>query len=230
MLVSSYGQGVATDLDSTRLRRQFDAEKKEEMKRFTEAVKEKWEDAVVSLKEEMTTLKEENTKLRSENNALREEAGNSPVPAPSPDASGDTVQVLRNEFVALMEAAAMGVEGGDGSVAQDLKTQVSALEADLALQKSIAASAQEQAQQQTKRADGLASRLDAAEDALKKMSAELELLNSQSSKSASPPVPTRSMPPLPAAPPPRASQSPSKSPQDSSSWIARYKAIVNSPL
>ena len=52
------------------------------MRRFTEAVKEKWEDAVVSLKEEMQALKDDNAKVRAENNLLREEAGNSPVPSP----------------------------------------------------------------------------------------------------------------------------------------------------
>ncbi len=56
-----------------------------QMKRFTEAVKEKWEDAVVSLKEEMQALKDENTKLRAENNQMREEAGSSPAPSPPED-------------------------------------------------------------------------------------------------------------------------------------------------
>ena len=67
----------------------------------------------------------------------------------------DTVEVLRHEFVALMEAAAVGeeVENDGLIVVQELKAQNAALEADLALQRSMATSAQEQAQIQSKRAD-----------------------------------------------------------------------------
>jgi hypothetical protein len=242
MMVSRYGEGPATDIDSTRLRQQFDAEKKDEMKRFTEAVKAKWEDAVVTLKEEMQALKDDNTKLRTENNVLREEAGNSPAPAPD-SPQGDTVEVLRHEFVSLMEAAALGssAETSD-SLVQDLRAQLSAQEADLkALEaemithKSIAASAQEQAQQSNKRADSYAARLEQAEAALKAMSVEVEGLKARSS--GSPPVRQNSVSPQPPPPmpttPPKVPISPPKSGSpkaDGSSWIARYKAIVNSPL
>jgi len=238
MMVSRYGEGPASDLDSNRLRQQFDAEKKEEMRRFTEAVKEKWEDAVVSLKEEMQALKDDNAKVRAENNLLREEAGNSPVPSPElpKESSGDTVEVLRHEFVALMEAAAVGeeVENDGLIVVQELKAQNAALEADLALQRSMATSAQEQAQIQSKRADGLAARLDAAEDALSKMAEEVESLRSATSRQSVSPRPIPPLPPMPTTPPPpKPVVSPSKSmspKNDGSSWIARYKAIVNSPL
>jgi len=229
MAVAQYGAGIGTDIDASRLRQQFDAEKKDEMRRFTEAVKEKWEEAVVSLKEEMLALKEDNSKLRAENNTLREEAGNSPMPSP-PEPSGDTVAVLRHEFVALMEAAAVGAEGGSENPAQ-----VASLEADLALHKSMASSAQEQAQQQSKRADSLQERLDAAESALKRMNQEVLLLRSAAETKANS-VSPRPVPPLPATPPPPINKpviSPSKSGSpkgDGSSWIARYKAIVNSPI
>jgi len=240
MLVARYGEGPASDMDSVRLRKQFDAEKKDEMRRFTEAVKEKWEDAVVSLKEEMQALKDVNAKLREDNNALLVSAGNSPLPSPEAS-SGDTVEVLRHEFVALMEAAALGQElemmegGGGGMVVQELKAQITAQEADLTLQRSIAATAQEQAQIQAARADSLAERLEAAETALKKVSAEVEILKGTTAelKGSSVSPMERPPPPLPSPPPARVSAeySNSMSPKgDSSSWIARYKAIVNSPL
>ncbi len=156
---------------------------------------------------------------------------------------------MRHEFVALMEAAALGADaqmeaGGDASAVRDLQMQLASTEADLKLQKSVAASAQDHAQQQSKRADvsalhtpdylsasfphsllaqSLAARLDAAEAALKKMGSEVESLRSDT-EARQTSVSPRLLPPVPAPPPPKPpSVSPSNnSPQaDSSSWIAR---------
>lgn len=233
MVVERYGSSAGEEFDSRRLKQQFEDEKKDEMKRFTDAVKEKWEDAVVSLKEEMQALKDENATLRAENNDLREQAGSSPMPSPDVKPAGDTVEVLRSEFVALMEAAASGAEpqSADPRLLQDMSTKLAATEADLKLQRNMAATAQEQAQQQSKRADALAARLAAAEDVLKRIDSENSTLRSEKTRSPSP----RMMPPLPSTPPPPmpAKTTPvnSGSPKEGSSgWIARYKAIVNSPL
>jgi phage terminase small subunit len=222
LMVEMYGLGRAESFDAKRLRAQFDVEKKEEMKQFTEAVKAKWEEAVLNLKEEMQSLKDENAKLREENKQFREQVGDSPLPSPPP--AGDTVEVLRHEFVALMEAAAMNEVEGSNDESSELRSQVYALEADLKLQTSLAASAQEQAGQHAKRADSLAARLEAAEDALQTMNKELESLRSASQARTSSPPP---LPPVPVSPP---KVSPRAAGLDGSNWIERYKAIVNSPL
>ena len=66
------------------------------MKRFTEAVKEKWETAVVNLKEEMQVLQDENDRLKAEMATLK---------AGQPEGE-DTVSIPRTEYAALMTAAA----------------------------------------------------------------------------------------------------------------------------
>lgn len=219
---------VAETVDAQRIRAEFEKEKKEEMQQFADAVKAKWEDAVVTLKEEMQGLKDENATLRVEIGTLQEAAlqGAAEVQVVEVEKpkDRDTVEVLRHEFVALMEASMAVNEGaGDGEVARELQNQIYTLEADLKLHKSLASSAQEQAEQQAQRADSLSARLEAAEDALRTMNLELEMLRENKSK------PPLTPPPPPSPPKPTKSVSP-RTATDASGWIARYKAIVNSPL
>ena len=48
-----------------------------QMMKFTTALKEKWEEAVTNLKEEMAMLKQENDNLYSQNVQMREQLGES---------------------------------------------------------------------------------------------------------------------------------------------------------
>jgi len=248
MMIERCGVGPAQEWDTTQLRQKYEAEKKEEMKRFTEAVKEKWEDAVISLKEEMQAIKDENAKLHAENNVLREELGNSPAPSPEKkEHDPNIIEVQRSEFVELMEAAAINALGGsspsvDTDTVVEMQSELASMEAELTFQRSAAATAQAQAVQQSQRADSMAARLEAAEDAMKKMSIELESLRaSQHRRSISPPnhhvSPHQHQSPVQPTVSPDAAlvsyevQTISPSPAtEGSSWIERYRKIVNSPI
>merc|ERR1711934_630083 len=134
-----------------------------------------------------------------------------------------------------MEAAAMGM-GGESEDQREMESKLHAMEAELRLQKSAAASAQAQALEASRRADSLQERLEASENAMQKMSAEVDAgrTGGHHSHSITPPPPHS--PALYEDSPEVHVHSPvdygvhtiSPSPAaDGSSWIERYRKIVN---
>eukprot|EP00656_Telonema_subtile_P026104 TRINITY_DN2808_c0_g1_i4.p1 TRINITY_DN2808_c0_g1~~TRINITY_DN2808_c0_g1_i4.p1 ORF type:complete len:326 (+),score=74.55 TRINITY_DN2808_c0_g1_i4:365-1342(+) len=195
-------QGSPADVHPLKAKRascdQLYQHKQEERQENEAALRHKWQTARTALEEEVLELKQQNKQLR--HNAEKEKS------APP---RTDTIEVSRSEFIELMEAAA------NTFAAEQQPIQLAELQDQLRESQASAARASKEATAAMQRVQHLEGQLrdQAQHSLLGEGTVELAMLRGVISNKASP---ARS-PVAPGHTPPK----------ENSSWISRYKAIVN---
>eukprot|EP00658_Telonema_sp_P-2_P080611 TRINITY_DN8054_c0_g7_i1.p1 TRINITY_DN8054_c0_g7~~TRINITY_DN8054_c0_g7_i1.p1 ORF type:complete len:391 (-),score=102.66 TRINITY_DN8054_c0_g7_i1:58-1230(-) len=207
-------EGEEADVEA--LKERLVLEHDEEMARLSDELRNKWKAAVDRLKAETLNLKQENTRLTKENKALRESAdsksGTKPK-SPRPETPReDTVMVLREEFVSLMEAAMHNTVDEEAKSAHH-EHQLTEIREELA---------------RTKRELALSSQRCSHLEAQLKSKAQHSVMNANNqNNTGSPPALQETLAQRATSPARRPSPpQPQSSPRETSSWISRYRAIV----
>lgn len=210
-------------VDLHRLRAELEREKEAEFAEFAEALKHKWETALNSLKKDVSELKQDNAKLSQQNKELRKQHQHQQPPAPS----ADTVEVRRSEFLELMEAAAYN------SLPQQDSEAIAALQHQLAESQAAVAQANREAAGAAREAAAAKHRVEALQRQLQARAQHSELgetTGDPQQAALREVLASRATSPAPRIPPKSPPKSPPQSPPQAaghSSWISRYKAIVN---
>jgi len=257
-LISIHGYADGEHPDTDRLRARMDHEKKAEMSEFAASLKQKWESAVHALKHDVQVLKGDNQRLHEENEQLRQELAHrgatqqqhdqseqllqlkeqlrqaqeaanhqSQEPATSAPEStrSDTIEVSREEWIAMMDAAMINSWEGEP---QQQSEEVLRLKEQLQQAEVAAGKAQRDARLANERAEHL--------DAQLKAKLQHSVLEDGHGSRLSPLQPELRDVVNSKASTPSHHQSPAErhvveapnSVQHNSSWISRYKAIINS--